>query len=481
MNFFTRRALLRTLAGTSFAAATLRRWEAWAQAGAFPTRLLIIYSSAGLDQNSTCTGTGTGFTLSPGFAPLAPFKSRLTVLDGVRIPDHVSEEHPDGRSSMLTGRRARNNSGGATGISIDKFIANGITNGSSLFCGPQGTHAGGGVDQPVSWQAAGTPNDAFINGITPFLNTVFAGATTSPQGGGRAGGSGGGSAGGRATGGGAGGGSAMPPGPTAAERAAIENELALNDHLQSELARLRRVAPASAREKLELHLLALQQLRAGVPPLPSAPSGGGGGGGMAMVGPGGGSAGSGAPTAGGSSGPVTSLPGCTRPTSVTPTEQDAVGLAVAHAFACGRSRIAVLRLGGDEPIHTYSHWGNQTVRNQLKAADLQNATHVARMLGYLDAFPEGAGTVLSNTLVIWTTEVTGSYLSSPDIHGTIGVPYVLAGGMGGRFKVGERLVVPNTRTNTELYRTVASVMGVPNSASFGDPGFGGASFPEILV
>jgi hypothetical protein len=464
MMHFTRRALLRTLAGTSFAATTLRRWEAWAQAGAFPTRLLILYSSAGLDLNSTCSGTGATYTLSPGFQPLAPFRNKLTVLDGVRIPDHVSEEHPDGRSSMLTGRRARNNSGGATGISIDKFIANALTNGRSLFCGPQGTRAGGGVDQPVSWQASGTPNDAYLEGLQALLNTVFSGTTTPPPM------TGGGAAGGMS---GAAGGSAGGSASTSAARAAVENELALNRHLQSELARLKRVAPASEREKLELHLLALQQLRAGIPPLPADGAGGGG-----ATGAGGGAAGGSAQ--GGGSG-TTTLPGCTRPSMTTPTEQDAVALAVAHAFACGRSRIAVVRIGGDEPIHTYSHWGNATVRAQLRAADLQNATHVARALGYLDAFAEGSGTVLSNTLVVWTTEVTGSYLSSPDIHGTIGVPFVLAGGMGGRFKVGQRLVVPNTRTNTELYRTIASAMGVPNAGGFGDASFGGASLPDVLV
>jgi hypothetical protein len=399
----------------------LRWWEAWAQAATFPRRLLIVYSSAGLDDFCSCTGTGTGYTLSAGFQPLAPFKSKLTILDGLRIPDHISEEHPDGRSSMLTARPARPNSGGATGISFDKFAARALSNGTSLFCGPNGTSAGGGVDQPVSWHASGTPNDAFIDGIGPLLRALFPGVSPSPT-----------------------------SGTDAGVSAVVRDQLALHQHLQAELRRLRKVAPPSALEKLDLHLLALQQLAAGL-----EPAGGGE--------------------------PRPSLPSCAVPSFSAPTEQDQVSLAVAHALACGRVRVGVIRLGGDEPIHTYSHYDNPGDLQRRQQTDQRNAQHVANLLGYLDAFPEGSGTLLSNTLVVWTSEVSGSYQKSPDIHSPTGVPMVLAGGLGGTIKLGQRIVVPNTRTNGEFYRTVGQLMGVPNAVSFGDPSFGGASLPEIVL
>ncbi len=433
MYTFTRRAFLRTLAGTSFAAATHRRWEAWAQAAEFPKRLLVVYTSAGRDNESYCSGTGAGYTLSPGYAALAPFKDKVLMLDGIRIPDHVNEEHPAGRCAMLTARPATPN--GATGQSIDRFLANALTNGKSVFCGGLGTRGNSGngaIDMPISWEAANTPNNNFIEGRGELLQALFPGVTPAPP-------------------------TPMDPGPTMPDSALLD-EHALNEHLTQEVERLRKVVPRGDADRLQLHLTALSQLRASLPPIAGTGSGGGAGGG----------------TGGGG------LPACNSAVPMVMSENDSIGLALAHAFACGQARIAVMRLGGDEPIHSYSHWGDSaSYRAQLRAEDKANTETVARLLGYLNQFPEGSGTVLTNTLVVWTSEVAGGY-SGGDIHDFVNMPFVLAGGLGGKIKTGQRLVVPGLRTCGELYRTIAQSMGV-NAAGFGAAGFGGPSLTDILV
>ncbi len=423
MYTFTRRAFLRTFAGTSFAAAALRSFETWAENGVFPRRLLIVYSSAGRDTDSSCTAAGTNYTLSKGYAPLGAWKNKMLVLDGLSIPAHVDEEHPNGRCAMLTARAATPGGGVSSvgsGLSIDRFIANSVSKGKSVYCGPRSTSpTNGTVDPPVSWLGANAPNESFIEGKEALLSALF------PGGG-------------------------MPVKPPVENNASLLNEHALNKHLVQELERLRKVAPKASMEKLSLHLQALEQLRA------SLPATGGGG---------------------GTPGPVVA---CDTNIPSVLTDQDAVGLSLAHAFACGQAQVAVMRLGGDEPIHSYSHWSDgPNFRDSLRALDISNAEAFGRLLGYLDRFPEGAGSVLSNTLVVWTSEVSGGFLTG-EIHGTTDMPFILAGGLGGKIKVGQRIVVKG-KTCADLYRSVAEVMGVAGSASFGDPKFGGTGLPDVLT
>jgi Protein of unknown function (DUF1552) len=428
MYTLTRRAFLRTFAGTSLAASTLRSFETWAQNGVFPRRLLIVYSSAGRDTDSYCSGTGQNYTLSPGYAPLQAWKSKLSLVEGLSIPAHINEEHPNGRCSMLTARSCVPSGGSSLGggPSIDRFVANALSNGKSIYCGPGSTGPQlNSVDAPVSWLGAGAPNASYLDGKDSVLSALFPG-----------------------------GGSPVPmPGQT---NGALLNEYSLNKHLIQEMQRLRKVAPKASVEKLELHLQALNQLRASLPSI--------------------------AGDAG------TSPPSATCNTSIPAAlaDQEAVNLTLAHAFACGQAQVAVVRMGGDDPVHTWSHWNDgPTYRTNLRALDRSYAESFGRLLGYLDQFPEGNGTVLNNTLVIWTTEVSGGYSGNPQetgitTHGVLNMPFMLAGGLGGKVKLGERLFVTN-KTCGDLYRTVAEIMGVPGSTSFGDPKFGGTGLPDILT
>ena len=240
----------------------------------------------------------------------------------------------------------------------------------------------------------------------------------------------------------------MPADSTAAD------ELALNDYLMAEVSRLEKVVPVAQAEKLHLHLKTLAQVRASVP-------------------------GSGSP---GPVGTPAQLPMCNNSAlSGTASEAELLGLVMAQAFACGRSRIAALSLGAYEPHHEYSHFGDADgLRDKLRKTDKDFTGIVAKILGHLNSIAEGDGTVLDNTIVVWSSEVSGGYNTAEDIHGTVKMPFVLAGGLGSKIKMGQRLVV-NGKTNGQLYRAVAQQMGIADPSGFGEAALGSGILSDILV
>jgi hypothetical protein len=428
MKTFERRSLLKTFAGTTFAASAARFFMRTAEAAAYPTRFLYLFTPHGRDQESFCTGTGTNFQLGAGFAALEPFKKKLCILDGVNIPVHGGEEHPAGRCSMLTGWKSTENTR-SRGQSIDLFMADKLTQGQAIYAGVEApSYETGNLNQSISWFGANKPNQGYVGGSNEIIKKLFNGVISTPP--------------------------TMNTTPMAMGNPSAD-ELALNDYLMTEVSRLEKVMPAAQAEKLHLHLKTLEQVRASVAP----PSVGGG-----------------------VTGTPAQLPTCNNSSfASTASDAERLGLVIAQAFACGRSRIAALSLDTYEPHHEQSHWGDGSdLHAQLRTTDKSLAAVVAKILGHLDRIVEGNGTVLDNTIVVWSSEVTGSYNNSPDLHGTEKMPFVLAGGLGGKFKMGQRIVTSG-KNNGHLYRTIAQQMGVADPSGFGEAALGSGVLSDILV
>ena len=68
------------------------------------------------------TGSETDFTLSPILAPLEPIRSKLLVMDGLRMASAVGEQHQAGIIAWLTGT-TQGADGYSGGPSIDQVIA----------------------------------------------------------------------------------------------------------------------------------------------------------------------------------------------------------------------------------------------------------------------------------------------------------------------------------------------------------------------
>ncbi|MDX2021031.1 MAG: DUF1552 domain-containing protein [Deltaproteobacteria bacterium] len=425
-----RRSFLKTFAGTTCAAAAARFLVRTAEAGAYPTRFLYLFTPHGRDQESVCSGTGSNFTLGAGLSALEPFKKKLLILDGVNLPDHGGEEHPAGRCSMLTGWKSTENVR-SRGQSIDIYMADKLTQGQAIYAGVEAPGFDvGNLNQSISWFGANKPNQGFIASSNDLIKKLFNGVTPAPT---------------------------QPSAPAAMTMTsnAAADELALNDYLMSEVSRLEKVVPAAQAEKLHLHLQTLAQVRAGIMPT----SGGGG------------------------TTPPAQLPSCNNTAFAgTAAEAERLGLVMAQAFACGRSRIGALSLGPYDPHHEYSHWTTDGagLHDKLLKTDRDFSAVIAKILGHLDSITEGSGTVLDNTIVVWSSEVSGTFNKAEDIHGTVRMPFVLAGGLGGKIKMGQRVVVSN-KTNGQLYRAIAQQMGVADPSDFGEKTLSTGMLSEILV
>jgi hypothetical protein len=97
--------------------------------------------------------------------------------------------------------------------------------------------------------------------------------------------------------------------------------------------------------------------------------------------------------------------------------------------------------------HSISHrignagMGGQCVPDalaQIQAVDSFYAGLFARLVGRLDMFSEGSGTLLDNTATVWIQE-----MSDGDSHNLNNLPILQAGNCGGYFKTGQAINVEN--------------------------------------
>ncbi len=151
------------------------------------------------------------------------------------------------------------------------------------------------------------------------------------------------------------------------------------------------------------------------------------------------------------------------------------------SLACDLTRVASLQWSrsvsqtefnwvGASRHHDLSHLGDgdPTMISELTAINTWYAEEVKYLLDAMAAVPEGDGTLLDNTIVLW-----GNELSRGNSHGNHPVPFVAFGGGAGAIQPGRYLTydrVPHNR----LLVALAQAMDV-DIQSFGnnDPGSGG--------
>ena len=119
---------------------------------------------------------------------------------------------------------------------------------------------------------------------------------------------------------------------------------------------------------------------------------------------------------------------------------------LAQAFACDLTRFATLQwmaagkatampwAGLDLNLHDdVAHRVGDTdeARQQLATCNRWYAEQLAYLMTRLDAIKEGNGTVLDHTIILW-----GNELGNPAAHNNMDQPFVLAGGAGGKFRMG---------------------------------------------
>jgi hypothetical protein len=118
--------------------------------------------------------------------------------------------------------------------------------------------------------------------------------------------------------------------------------------------------------------------------------------------------------------------------------------------------------------------GNTQAQTDLTAIYSWYSQQVSYLLDKLESIPEGDGTLLDNTLVVW-----GSELGKGNSHSFQKVPFVLAGGAGGTFETGRYLTFDNLEHN-RLLVSLCRAMGLGQQNNFGTTDIGSGGLPGLI-
>jgi hypothetical protein len=407
-------------------------------------RLIVFYFPDGVcapgdADDFHATGSGANVILPPALQPLAPWVSSCAFLRGLSMGPTDAGSHPGGAKKLLTA------TDGGNGQSIDRRLADSIGASypfRSLYLGAMATQNNASGDKFISYPSAGTTVAPQDNPLQAF-STLFGGGTMpAPSGGG-----------------------AQSADPT--QLSVIDAAIADINDLKSRLGDVEK-------SKLDLHLQAMKDLENRL----------NGMGGMAP------------------------LASCNQ-SLASLSEVDPSRLSVdedfpkilraqidvmVQAMACGLTKIGVVqasqhtselimsRFQGtpmytpnfDMRSHQASHYGQSS--STLFTSYTQQVTwfvsQFAYLLDQLSQRPEGAGTMLDNSIVLLCSEI-----SDGNTHSHDDMPFIIGGKAGGALRTGQ-IFDFNGRRHADLLLSIAHAMG-DSMTSFGDSSSG--LLPNLVV
>jgi hypothetical protein len=420
----TRRQLLK---GLGLAGALVPALDGWASP-APRRRLLLVFSSGGMVPENfwPTAGDGGDFTIADtsSLAPLIPFKQDLVIINGVGRKMHaLGGAHERAMGALWTGSKLNpgdqfGGGGWPSGPSVDQVIARGMKvkcDFTSLEIGvqPFGPGARGGTMQHMCYAGSNQPVPSEASPYKLF-DRLFGGVPA---------------------------GAGVSPDQIRAERRSVA------DLVQSELREVGQRVGRADRAKLDAHLEATRaierRLQAATPrsclvPLPSG---------------------------------KVDLDANENFPALIKLQTDLL----ASAFACDRTRVASLQwsrsfslvrhtwLDNNEGHHTLSHdIGQKAI---LTAINRWYTEQLAYLLGSLKKIPEGSGSVLDNTLVVYCNELHTGW-----DHHAGPAPLVLAGRLGGSLRTGRYIDYGQEAgyTQNNLLVSLCHAMGLPEVESFGN-------------
>ncbi len=450
-----RRTLLAGV-GTTAAGMFLRPLFASA-AGASPTRLLIIHRPCGTYPDQffpTAVGDVSTFTLPTILTPFETLKNDMLILNGIYCPrDHnwAGDQHGAGLITMMSGRKPveipGTSSGGdlqaknqtAAGPSIDQQLLLKPAAGLSGTVVPsiQSTaYRPSSLGLPnfkvMSYDASGAmfaesrPGTLFGN----VFSTAMAGAGVSAA---------------------------------QLERMRLQN-VGVLDFVNKDLARLRALVPQSQLVKLDAHLAGIAQLQAKLAPKPATATGG-----STCAGP-----------------VLPTLPNPTGDLTVDEAQHKVVAQSqlgiILSAFQCDLTRVATFSFAhGNSALrftkiipgftdtsglghHDLSHVQTTAASVLLGQIDQYYSQQVADLLTKMKATPDGDGTLLDHTLVVYLNECCIGWS-----HSIENMPVLMFGGKSLKLQTGRHIKFPMRYMN-DVWAAVSGALGVP-MATFGDTAY----------
>jgi hypothetical protein len=417
-----RRTFLRGL-GVTMTLPWLESRAVWgaSPSAAPPRRFGVLFMACGVNfPNWWAKGAGAAMQLGPCLQPMAPYKTRMNVIEGLFNRAAVGVGiHPGQTGNLLSGARLQKGAELKGGASVDQVLASQIGVESvqpSLVLG---------CEQPISGYHE-------TNFSMAYSSHISWSTPTSPV--------------------------PMEVYPSLAFDSLFENRgnavnASILDRVQDDVGSLEREVSASDRAKLDEYLTSVREVEKRVVPARAAKA----------------AADQAAPAATAMKRPQNGLPEDVR------EHMRLMADIVALAFQTDRTRIATLLLCRDisgmcypflgvrSSHHPASH--NDESESYLKVTQYY-VGQMAYLTGRLAAMKEGEGTVLDNTCLLFL-----SNMWSGKKHDATRLPLIQAGNLGGTIKTGRVLDFVNAgddkRKLCSLYLALMDRMGVRHQ-SFGD-------------
>jgi uncharacterized protein DUF1552 len=405
-----------------------------------PIRLGYVYTPNGIVGASeksprpfmwTPKTAGPNFEFSPTMRPLEPFRDQLNVFSGLaqvngRALGDGPGDHARATATFLTGVHPRK-TGGADfqlGISADQIAARELgkyTQLSSLELGLEPQPLAGNCDSgytcaymSMSWRGATNPLPAEINPRIVFERLFGDGDSTDPS----------------------------------VRMARLAKQKSVLDYVSGSLSRLNVALGAGDKRKLEEYLEAVRDIERRIQLAEQQSA-------------------------------TMQLPHMERPGAVPDDYLQYSKLMIdmlvmawqtdmtrVSSFMLGRdgSNRAYREIGISDGHHSISHHQGDAERlDKLMKIDELHVSLFAYMLEKLRDTPDGEGSLLDHSLVLF-----GSSLSESNIHTHDDLPIVLAGTAGGRIKGNRHLAHPKETPLNNLFLNMFDLAGLPEVEGFGD-------------
>jgi len=409
-------------------------------AGKAAVRLGYVYTPNGIIGASdksprpfmwTPRTVGENFEFSPTIKALEPFRQHVNVFSGLaqvtgRALGDGPGDHARATATFLTGVHPYK-TGGANfklGISADQIAAKELgksTQLSSLELGLEPQPLAGNCDSgytcaymSMSWRSATSPLPAEINPRAVFERLFGDGESTDP----------------------------------ASRMARLESQKSVLDYVAGSLSRLQGSVGIGDKRKLDEYLEAVRDIERRIQLAEQQNV-------------------------------LAQLPHMERPSAIPDDYEQYTTLMMdlqVIAWQTDMTRVASFMLGRDgsnrpyreigipDGHHSISHHQNDPERvEKLIKIDELHVAMFAYLLKRLQETPDGDGTLLDHSLIVF-----GSSLSESNIHTHDDLPIVLAGNANGQVKGNRHLVYPKETPLNNLFLNMFDAADVPTIASFGD-------------
>ena len=409
-------------------------------AGKAAVRLGYVYTPNGIIGASdksprpfmwTPRTVGENFEFSPTIKALEPFRQHVNVFSGLaqvtgRALGDGPGDHARATATFLTGVHPYK-TGGANfklGISADQIAAKELgksTQLSSLELGLEPQPLAGNCDSgytcaymSMSWRSATSPLPAEINPRAVFERLFGDGESTDP----------------------------------ASRMARLESQKSVLDYVAGSVSRLQGSVGTGDKRKLDEYLEAVRDIERRIQLAEQQNV-------------------------------LAQLPHMERPSAIPDDYEQYTTLMMdlqVIAWQTDMTRVASFMLGRDgsnrpyreigipDGHHSISHHQNDPERvEKLIKIDELHVAMFAYLLKRLQETPDGDGTLLDHSLIVF-----GSSLSESNIHTHDDLPIVLAGNANGQVKGNRHLVYPKETPLNNLFLNMFDAADVPTIASFGD-------------